>query len=181
VIVVRVVTFVVSAVLSLAVTGPMNLIGPLAQPGWSSALLVVGAAFGAAGQLVYAITNVSLRQRLCPDHLLSRVSATMRFLILGTFPAGALIGGTLGEVLGLRGTLWVSGALLTVAALPVHLALRHTRDTVDLARAVLTGFWGRTTGRCRPSRSPRRRPRSNGLAPTPRFVGIVTAACLVEN
>jgi MFS family permease len=118
--------------LSLAVTGPMNLIAPLAQPGWSSALVVVGAAFGAAGQLVYAITNVSLRQRLCPDHLLSRVSATMRFLILGTFPVGALIGGTLGEVLGLRGTLWVSGALLTVAALPVHLALRHTRDTVDL-------------------------------------------------
>ena len=120
--------------LSLAVTGPMNLIGPLAQPGWSTALVVVGGACGAAGQLVYAITNVSLRQQLCPDQLRSRVSATMRFLIMATFPAGALIGGTLAEVLGLRGSLWVSGALLTVAALPVHRALRHARDTTDLPR-----------------------------------------------
>lgn len=118
--------------LSLAVTGPVNLISPLAQPGWSTALIVVGAAVGNAGQLVYAITNSSLRQRLCPDHLLSRVTATMRFLIMGGFPAGALIGGALGELIGLRLTLWVSGTLLTMAALPVYLALRHTRHADDL-------------------------------------------------
>jgi hypothetical protein len=116
----------------LAVTGPINLIGPLAQPGWSTALLVVGAAAGNAGQLVYSITNVSLRQQLCPDRLLSRVNATMRFLVMGTFPVGALVGGTLGEVIGLRDTLWLSGAVLTAAALRVHLALRRVRDTADL-------------------------------------------------
>lgn len=56
----------------------------------------------------------------------------MRFLIMGSFPLGALLGGTLGEFIGLRGTLWVAGTLLTVAALPVFLALRNTRDAVDL-------------------------------------------------
>ncbi len=118
--------------LSLAVTAPVNLISPLAQPGWSTILVVLGVAVGGAGQLVYAITNSSLRQQLCPEHLLSRVTATMRFLIMGSFPLGALIGGTLGELIGLRGTLWVSGTLLTVAALPVYLALRHTCDITDL-------------------------------------------------
>jgi transmembrane secretion effector len=118
--------------LSLAVTGPVNLVTPFAQPGWSVLLVVVGSAVGGAGQLVYAITNSSLRQQLCPDELLSRVTATMRFLIMGSFPLGALVGGVLGELIGLRGTLGVSGALLTVAALPVYRALRHVRDTTDL-------------------------------------------------
>jgi MFS family permease len=118
--------------LSLAVTGPVNLITPLAQPGWSSVLVVLGPAVGGAGQLVYAITNSSMRQQLCPDRLLSRVTATMRFLIMGCLPLGALAGGGLGEMVGLRVTLWVSGTLLTVAALPVYLTLRGTRDSADL-------------------------------------------------
>jgi MFS family permease len=118
--------------LSLAVTGPVNLISPFAQPGWSALLVVVGSAVGGAGQLVYAITNSSLRQQLCPDELLSRVTATMRVLIMGAFPLGALVGGALGELIGLRGTLAVSGTLLSLAALPVHRALRHVRDTTDL-------------------------------------------------
>jgi len=118
--------------LSLAATGPVNLLNPLAQPGWSSLLVVVGAAVGGAGQLVYAITSSSLRQQLCPDRLLSRVTATVRFIVMGSFPLGALLGGVLGELIGPRGTLWVSGTLLTVAALPVYLALRHTREVADL-------------------------------------------------
>ena len=32
---------------------------------------------------------VTLRQRLCPPELLGRVTATMRFLIMGMFPLGA--------------------------------------------------------------------------------------------
>jgi MFS family permease len=119
--------------LSLAATGPVTLLSPLAQPGWSVALLVVGAAVGNAGQIVYAVTNLSLRQRLCPDTMLSRVTATMRFLIMGTFPVGALLGGVLGEVVRLRGTLWVSGVIVTLAALPLYLAIRRTGDVDDLA------------------------------------------------
>ncbi|WP_331714507.1 MFS transporter [Auraticoccus cholistanensis] len=119
--------------LSLALTGPVNLLTPLAQPGWLAVLAVVGSAVGGAGQLVYAITSASLRQQLCPDELLSRVTASTRFLVMGGFPLGALLGGVLGEVLGLRATLVVSGALLTLAAVPLHLALRGTREVDDLA------------------------------------------------
>jgi MFS family permease len=120
--------------LSLAVTGPLTLLGPFAQSGdaWSIALLVVGAAAGEVGQIVYAITSVSLRQRLCPPHLLGRVSATMRFLIMGLFPVGALLGGVLGEIVGPRTTLWVYGAIVTLSCLPVLAVIRRRRDVEEV-------------------------------------------------
>lgn len=113
--------------LSLAVTGPLGLLVPLARPGWSVALLVIGMAAGEFGQVVYAITNVTLRQRRCPPELLGRVTATMRFLIMGLFPLGAFVGGVLGSLVGVRATLWVSGALIIVSAVPVNLAIRRER------------------------------------------------------
>lgn len=118
--------------LSLAVTAPMTLLSPFAQPGWTVILVVVGAAAGEFGQIIYAITNVSLRQRLCPDRMLGRVTATMRFLILGLFPLGALLGGILGELIGLRATLWVSAGIMVLSFIPLFFALRHTRDVEEL-------------------------------------------------
>jgi predicted MFS family arabinose efflux permease len=59
---------------------------------------------------VYNVNQVSFRQRLCPDRLLGRMNATMRFVVWGVLPIGALIGGILGAVFGLRTTLWI-GAL----------------------------------------------------------------------
>jgi len=118
--------------LSLAVTAPISFIGLFAQPGWWVVLIVVGIAAGELGQIVYAIANVSLRQRLCPDRMLGRVNATMRFLIMGLFPLGALVGGALGELVGLRGTLGVAGAVLILCPLPLFLALRGRRDVEEL-------------------------------------------------
>ena len=118
--------------LSLAVTGPIALLGPLAQPGWWVALLIVSIAAGEFGSIIYAITNVSLRPRLCPENMLGRVTATMRFLIMGAFPLGAFIGGILGELVGLRGTLWIAGIIILLSPIPLFLALRHTRDVEHL-------------------------------------------------
>jgi MFS family permease len=118
--------------LSLAVTGPVGLLSPLAQPGPLVVLVVMGTAVGEFGQIIYAISNVSLRQRLCPDDLLGRVNATMRFAIMGLFPLGALAGGVLGEWIGLRATLSVSFSILALSAVPVFRALRAARDVEDL-------------------------------------------------
>ncbi|UNX53462.1 MFS transporter [Georgenia sp. TF02-10] len=122
--------------LALVITGPGTLLTPLAQPGsgWWVALLVLGLGAGELGQIVYAVTSVSLRQRLCPPRLLGRVSATVRFVIMGSFPLGALLGGVLGELVGVRATLWVCGILVVLAPLPVWTALRHHRDVEDLPR-----------------------------------------------
>jgi MFS family permease len=114
--------------LSLAISSPLALLVALAQPGWGLVLLVVGLAAGEFGQIVYAITNVSLRQRLTPDRMLGRVTATMGFLIMGSFPLGAIVGGVLGTAIGLRETLWISGGIIVLAPLPLYLALRHIRD-----------------------------------------------------
>ncbi|MEW9548302.1 MFS transporter [Nonomuraea sp. NPDC050783] len=118
--------------LSLAVTGPAALLTPLAQPGWGALLVAAGGAVGELGQIVYAVTSVSLRQRLCPDGLLGRVNATMRVLLMGLFPVGALAGGALGELAGPRATLWPAGLLIVLSPLPVLRALRGVRDAEDV-------------------------------------------------
>lgn len=118
--------------LSLAVTGPIALVTPLAQPGWWVILMVVGMAAGELGQIVYAVTNLSLRQRLCPEHMLGRVNATMRVVIMAAFPLGAIIGGAVGELVGLRAALWIAGAIIVVSPMPVYLVLRGIRDVDDM-------------------------------------------------
>jgi MFS family permease len=59
------------------------------------------------------VITVSLRQRIVPDHLLGRVNSAYRLLAWGTMPIGALVGGVLGELFGLR-SVFAFGALLTL-------------------------------------------------------------------
>jgi predicted MFS family arabinose efflux permease len=118
--------------LSLAVTSPLTVLGVLAQPGWGVILLLIGMIAGELGQIVYAITSVSLRQHICPHHFLGRVNATMTVLIMGLFPLGALLGGVLGDLVGIRPTLLVSSAVLAVAPVVLYVALRHLRDIEDV-------------------------------------------------
>jgi MFS family permease len=117
--------------LSLAVSAPFAILAPLAQPGWGVVLLLLSIAAAEFGQIVYSITNVSLRQRLTPDRMLSRVSATMRFMIMGSFPLGALLGGLLGE-LSIRGTLFFVAGITILVPIPLYLALRGTRDVEEI-------------------------------------------------
>jgi Mg/Co/Ni transporter MgtE len=75
---------------------------------------------------------VSFRQRLCPDRLLGRMNATMRFVVWGVLPIGALIGGVLGSVLGLRPTLWIGAAGEAVAGVWLLASpMRSMRDFPD--------------------------------------------------
>jgi MFS family permease len=75
------------------------------------ALQIVGW-FGAG---LFNVNGPSLRQALTPSGLLGRVNASYRFLVWGTGPLGALLGGTLGELLGLREALLVTGAISLLA------------------------------------------------------------------
>ena len=79
-------------------------------------ILVLGSFLGGLGA-VYNITQVSLRQRITPDHLQGRMNASMRFIVWGVIPIGSLIGGVLGERIGLRATMAVGaiGALSSFA------------------------------------------------------------------
>ncbi len=68
---------------------------------------------------IYNINQVSLRQAITPHRLLGRMNASMRFLIWGTIPVGSLLGGFLGEVIGLRATLLVAALGTFLSFLPV--------------------------------------------------------------
>jgi len=62
---------------------------------------------GGLTTVVYNVNQVSLRQAITPDRLQGRVSATFRVIVWGVSPIGAVVGGLLGEVIGLRATLLV--------------------------------------------------------------------------
>jgi Major Facilitator Superfamily len=86
------------------------LLMPLTMPGPGLLLFGAGMLIVGFAAVVYNVNQVSFRQRLCPDRLLGRMNATMRFVVWGVLPVGALIGGLLGSVIGLRPTLWVGVA-----------------------------------------------------------------------
>ena len=87
---------------------------------------LLAAGMVAAGQFLvgltiptYDVNQFSLRQAVTPLRLQGRVNATMRTLIRGTVPLGALAGGILAEPLGLRSVMAMSilGSLAAVLAI----------------------------------------------------------------
>ncbi|MEU9994289.1 MFS transporter [Streptomyces sp. NPDC050848] len=81
------------------------------------------------------VLGVSLRQRMTPDALLGRMNATFRFLLTGALAVGAAVSGLLGELVGVHVTLWVGGALLATAFLPVFLSPVRTRRALPAEAA----------------------------------------------
>jgi MFS family permease len=114
--------------ISAAVVGPCGLVAPFVHRDWTLALLAVAQIAMWMGIVVYNITQVSFRQGLCPPGLLGRMNATMRFLVWGTMPLGAFIGGVLGQAIGVRPTLLAAAIGGSLTFLPVLLSpLRRMR------------------------------------------------------
>lgn len=116
--------------LSVLVTGPFALLWPLSGHGLLGAVLfAAGSAVVSFGAVVYNVAQVSFRQGMCPPRLLGRMNATLRFLMWGTLPLGALLGGALAQSYGSRTALaWCAVGILAVP-LPLLLSpLRRMRD-----------------------------------------------------
>ncbi|MBM7776365.1 MFS family permease [Actinokineospora baliensis] len=102
---------------------------PLAGADWRIGLMVAGQCAVSFSAVVYNVAQVSYRQAICPDHLLGRMNASIRFLVWGTLPLGALAGGALGGWIGIRETLWVVAAGWMLSCLwMVFSPLRNDRD-----------------------------------------------------
>jgi MFS family permease len=113
--------------LGALVAGLLSLLIPLAGTGPRAAFYVAGAGAVGGRIVVGNIITGSFLQAYCPPSMLGRVTASMRFLVLGTIPLGALLAGGLGAALGVRNALWVilavyapSGALLLTPAILTH-------------------------------------------------------------
>ncbi len=61
-----------------------------------------------AASMVWNVAARVLRQTLVPDALLGRVTATMTLVALLTTPLGALAGGVIAEIAGVRGAGWLA-------------------------------------------------------------------------
>jgi len=98
--------------------GLSSLLIPLTTPGPGLALYVLGTGLVGFWIMVNGVVSVSRRQRVCPDHLLGRMTATSRFLSWATLPLGGVLGGLIGTAVGVRTTLWLTaGGLVLSAAL----------------------------------------------------------------
>lgn len=93
--------------LSKAALGWVTIAIPLARPGWGVLLVSAGLVVSGFSAVVYNVAQVSYRQSVTPPRLLGRMNASIRWVIWGTMPLGALLGGWLGTAIGLRATVAV--------------------------------------------------------------------------
>jgi Na+/melibiose symporter-like transporter len=129
-------TFIGSAVL----TGVAMLLVPLAHGSVTlcCAFLAI-AQLGDLGWPVYQVNDLSLRQAITPSYLLGRVNAAMHLLFSGIMPLGALTGGAVAQVIGVRTTMLIGamGFLLSTLWLvfsPIQ-QLRELPDAVQRSTA----------------------------------------------
>ncbi len=94
---------------SILVTGVgMLLLGVAPRAGAFGWFVVAWMLFSSSG-VVYNVNQGSLRQVITAPRMQGRMNASMRFMVWGTMPFGALLGGSLGTALGLRPTLLIAG------------------------------------------------------------------------
>lgn len=93
---------------------------PLAAVGYGLATLAVSNFVADISNVLYNITQVSLRQRLVPVALQGRMNATVRTVAWGALPLGSIVGGALAQIVGLYPVLFVGigcGLATTVVVL----------------------------------------------------------------
>jgi Na+/melibiose symporter-like transporter len=121
-------TLIVASALSAAA----SLLLVVASPDTAFALLVVSGLVQGYAVMLININGVSLRQALTPDHLQGRVNATGRWINWSVIPPGALLGGAIATIVGLRFTV-AFGALVGLVVVP-WLLVSPLRRLHDLPR-----------------------------------------------
>jgi MFS family permease len=84
--------------------------------------LIAAQALGSFAGVLYNITSVTLRQSVTPEALQGRTVGAIRTVVWGVTPLGALLGGFLASVFGLRPTFWIAAIGSAAAALPIVLS-----------------------------------------------------------
>lgn len=90
------------------------------------ALVVTALLLGLTNMVGNVVTR-SMRQRMIPGHLLGRVGGAASVLGYGSMPLGALIGGVVGEALGLPAVLLGAAVLSFAAAARVAVVVPQSR------------------------------------------------------
>jgi predicted MFS family arabinose efflux permease len=121
-----------SLIAAIATAGAAALLIPMAHgPLWVAAAFLGVAQAGDAAWPVLNINQLSIRQHVTPAHLLGRVNSAAQLMFRGVLPIGALAGGGLAGVIGIRPAMVVSASGFSLSVLwlvfsPVR-GLRLTR------------------------------------------------------
>jgi MFS family permease len=104
---------------AMVVCGLGTLLIPLATPPSivGGAILAVALFLGGFGTTVAGVHVITVRQTITPDELLGRMNASYRTLSFGAIPLGAILGGVLGETIGLQATMAVGAVGVLLAPL----------------------------------------------------------------
>jgi MFS family permease len=109
--------------------------GPLAIPVLTAAWFL-----RAVANPVYNSNQVSLRLGITSPDLVARMTATMKFIVMGAMPFGSFLAGALGAAIGLRPMLWVVAGLgLVGAAAALSSPLRRFRVAPEDLRPARVG------------------------------------------
>lgn len=92
--------------------------------------LIASGIIAASTGVIYNINQVSLRQAITPERMQGRMNATMRFVVWGTIPIGAMVGGALGTVIGLQSTILVGVIGSFLGFLPVFFSQVRTLQRI---------------------------------------------------
>jgi len=112
------------------VTGIAAFLPPLARgPVSLCAAILAVAQLGDMAWSIYDINELTLRQAIAPSHVLGRVNSAAHLTFRGVLPAGALLGGALAEVIGLRSAMFVgAGGFLLSTLWLIFSPVRHLRE-----------------------------------------------------
>jgi len=107
--------------LAIVLGGLATLAMPIALIGAPALVLRALGFVGFTMVPIYNINQVSLRQSITPDRVQGRMNATMRTIVWGTMPIGAIVGGILGATLGVVQTIVLGSLISSLAALWIFL------------------------------------------------------------
>jgi MFS family permease len=129
-------------IIASVIGAPTFLVIPFAPEGNASLLVLIPAfIIGGLSNVIYNVTQLSLRQAITPERLQGRMNSVMRFIVWGTIPLGSIIGGVLASTIGVKETLIVSGIGCFMPFLPVLFSpvrdIKEMPEPVDEAEAAL--------------------------------------------
>jgi MFS family permease len=90
---------------------------PLAPRSFPIPVLMLGYVLLSIGVVIFTVAQISFRQAITPERLQGRMNAAMRWITWGAIPLGTLIGGAIGQTVGLHFALWVGA----IGCLPAFL------------------------------------------------------------
>lgn len=99
-------------------------------PAAAAAIIAVSGIVSSYFLTIYNVTQMSLRQEICPPHMLGRMNAIFRFAVWGVMPLGSLASGVAASWMGVEAAMYVFIFLAVGASIAMGLTpAAHIRGT----------------------------------------------------